>query len=160
EPDPETLWLEARSQVRLQEGVLVLDDTVLDKPHARHIDLVGRHWSGKHKKVVQGIDLVSLVWTDGDRIVPCDYRVYHDAKPATKTAHCRAMVHVAHARGLKPHVPPLLRRVLVRYHEREAEEVAPRRARPCASPRRSTTPSVRSTSARPPSSRAAGAAWS
>jgi putative transposase len=102
EPDPETLWLEAKPQVRLAEGALVLDDTVLDKPHARHIDLVGRHWSGKHKRVVRGIDLVSLVWTDGDRIIPCDYRIYHDAKAATKNDHFRAMIDVAHARGFKP----------------------------------------------------------
>src|SRR5262245_59067866 len=80
EPDPEALWLEARPQVELACGVLVLDDTVLDKPHARHIELVGRHFSGKHRRVVQGICLVSLVWTDGDRIIPCDYRVYHDSK--------------------------------------------------------------------------------
>ncbi len=102
EPDPETLWLEARPHVDLARGVLVLDDTVLDKPHARHIDLVGRHWSGKHKRVVRGIDLVSLVWTDGDRIIPCDYRVYHDAKQATKNDHFRAMIDVAHGRGFKP----------------------------------------------------------
>ena len=43
EPDPEPLWLEARPQARLAEGALVLDDTVLDKPHAHPIDLVGRH---------------------------------------------------------------------------------------------------------------------
>src|SRR5215207_6672089 len=92
EPDPETLWAEARSQVRLAEGALVLDDTVLDKPYARHIDLVKRHWSGKHHAVVKGIDLVSLVWTDGDRVVPCDYRIYHDAEQATKNDHFRAMI--------------------------------------------------------------------
>ena len=102
EPDPEALWQEARPQVRLAEGALVLDDTVLDKPHAKHIDLVGRHWSGKHKRVVRGIDLVSLVWTDGDRIVPCDYRVYHDARQATKNDHFRAMLDAAHARGFRP----------------------------------------------------------
>src|SRR5262245_54707036 len=104
EPDPETLWREARPHVALAQGVLVLDDTVLDKPYARHIDLVGRHWSGKHKRVVRGIDLVSLVWTDGDRIVPCDYRVYHDAKQATKNDHFRAMIDTAHGRGFRPQV--------------------------------------------------------
>lgn len=104
EPDPETLWREAKPQVRLAEGALVLDDTVLDKPYARRMDLVGRHWSGKHKRVVQGIDLVSLVWTDGDRILPCDYRIYHDAKQATKNDHFRTMIGVAHARGLKPEI--------------------------------------------------------
>ena len=102
EPDPQALWLEARPQVRLTEGVLVLDDSVLDKPHARHIDLVGRHWSGKHHAVVRGIDLVSLVWSDGDRIIPCDYRIYHDAKQATKNDHFRGMIDVAVARGFRP----------------------------------------------------------
>lgn len=102
EPDPETLWQEARPQVRLGDGVLVLDDTVLDKPYARKIELVGRHWSGKHHAVVKGIDLVSLVWTDGDRIIPCDYRIYHDKKEATKNDHFRAMADAAETRGFKP----------------------------------------------------------
>src|SRR5215213_1055436 len=102
EPDPDALWQEAKGQVDLAEGVLVVDDTVLDKPHARHIDLVGRHWSGKHRRVVQGIDLVSLAWTDGDRIIPCDYRVYHDRQEATKNDHFRAMIDAAHGRGFRP----------------------------------------------------------
>jgi putative transposase len=102
EPDADTLWQEARSQVALAEGVLVLDDSVLDKPYARHIDLVKRHWSGKHHRVVRGIDLVSLLWTDGDRHIPCDYRIYHDAKEATKNDHFRAMLHAAYARGFRP----------------------------------------------------------
>jgi hypothetical protein len=101
EPDPEALWAEAKPQVDLAAGALVLDDTVLDKPYARHIALVGRHWSGKHHAVVKGIDLVSLVWTDGDRAVPCDYRIYHD-KQETKNDHFRAMIDVAHARGFRP----------------------------------------------------------
>jgi putative transposase len=102
EPDPETLWQEARAQVTLDAGVLVLDDTVLDKPYAKHIDLVGRHWSGKHHAVVQGIDLVSLLWSDGDRHLPCDYRIYYDAKKATKNDHFRDMIRVAHERGFRP----------------------------------------------------------
>ena len=102
EPDPETLWQEARPQVTLEAGVLVLDDSVLDKPYAKHIELVGRHWSGKHHAVVQGIDLVSLLWSDGDRHLPCDYRIYHDAKKATKNDHFRDMVVAAHGRGFRP----------------------------------------------------------
>jgi putative transposase len=72
EPDPEALWLEAAPRIRLDEGILVLDDSTLDKPYARHMDLVGWHWSGKHHAVVKGINLLTLVWTDGDRHVPCD----------------------------------------------------------------------------------------
>ncbi|MBY0229544.1 MAG: transposase [Gemmataceae bacterium] len=102
EPEPAILREEARPRIRLGEGVLVFDDTVLDKPYARKIDLVGRHWSGKHKRVVQGIDLVSMAWTDGDRIAPCDCRICHDKKEATKNDHFRAMADAAQERGSRP----------------------------------------------------------
>lgn len=53
-------------------SILVLDDTTLDKPYARHMDLVTRHWSGKHRQVVAGINLLTLLWTAGDRLLPID----------------------------------------------------------------------------------------
>jgi hypothetical protein len=40
EPDPETLWQEVAPQVRKTEGFLVLDDSTLDKPYSRQIELV------------------------------------------------------------------------------------------------------------------------
>src|SRR3954447_4639376 len=52
-PHPPTLWRGAKGRVDLGPGVWVLDDTVLNNPSARHIDLVGRHWSGKHHAVVK-----------------------------------------------------------------------------------------------------------
>ena len=55
--------------------MLVLDDTTLDKPYARHMGLVTRHWSGKHHAVVPGIHLLTLLWTDGQHLVPVDYRL-------------------------------------------------------------------------------------
>src|SRR6187402_3490771 len=65
EPDPDALWEEVRPLLRTTGGILVLDDSVLDKPFARHMGLVGYHWSGRHKRVVRGIDLMTLLWTDG-----------------------------------------------------------------------------------------------
>src|SRR5689334_21476059 len=50
EPDPGALWDEVRP-VLPAAGVLVFDDTVLDKPHARHMGLVGRFYSGRHIRV-------------------------------------------------------------------------------------------------------------
>ena len=79
EPDSETLWIEVQPDVRRTAGVLVLDDSVLDKPYARKMDLVHHTWSGKHHRVVKGIDLLTLLWTDGHRHLPCDYRI--DDKP-------------------------------------------------------------------------------
>ena len=103
EPDPATLWREARPMVHRTGGLLVLDDSTLDKFHAKKIELVGRHWSGKHKRVVWGINLITLVWTDGDRVVPCDYRLYDKAKDGlTKNDHFLAMLKEAEARGFGP----------------------------------------------------------
>ncbi len=50
EPDAATLWREAKSQVNLSQGILVIDDSTLDKPYARMMELVVRHWSGKHHR--------------------------------------------------------------------------------------------------------------
>jgi putative transposase len=58
EPDPETLWREIAPHVDRSGGVLVIDDSTLDKPYARHMGLVTRHWSGKHRAVVRGINSI------------------------------------------------------------------------------------------------------
>jgi putative transposase len=103
EPDSEDLWTETQPLIRLDDGVLVLDDSTLDKPHARFMPLVGTHWSGKHHRVVRGINLLTTLWTDGEALYPCDYRVYRktvDLK--TKNDHFRDMLDVAAQRGLKP----------------------------------------------------------
>jgi putative transposase len=102
EPDPDALWDEVRPLIRTTGGVLVLDDSVLDKPFARHVGLVGYHWSGRHKRVVRGIDLVTLLWTDGDALWPADYRLVNPAEAATKNDLFRELVRAAKARGLSP----------------------------------------------------------
>ena len=51
--------------MRREEGVLVLDDTTLDKPYAKGMELVSRHWSGKPGLVVCGINLLTLLWPAG-----------------------------------------------------------------------------------------------
>ena len=76
-PDSERLWQEVEPLVERRMGALVIDDTTLDKPYASKMALVTRHWSGKHGRVVQGINLISLVWTmDGCRL-PSDFRLYN-----------------------------------------------------------------------------------
>jgi hypothetical protein len=102
EPDPGALWLEAEPLVDRAQGVLVLDDSTLDKPYARKIELVTRHWSGKHRGVVRGINLITLLWTDGDRKIPCDYRLYSKADGKTKNDHFWEMMLMAKGRGFAP----------------------------------------------------------
>ena len=60
-PDSQALWQEVQPLVDLDKGVLVLDDSTLDKPYAAQMALVSRHWSGKHRAVVKGINLISLI---------------------------------------------------------------------------------------------------
>jgi putative transposase len=103
EPDAETLWREARTQINLSRGILVIDDSTLDKPYAKKMELVVRHWSGKHHAVVSGINLITLLWTDGDRHVPVDYRVFDKKRDGlTKNDHFSAMVKAAAGRGFQP----------------------------------------------------------
>ncbi len=103
DPDPTPLWKEAQQHVVLHDGLLIIDDTTLDKPYAQHIALVHRHWSGKHHRVVPGINLVTLLWSDGIDALPGDYRLYD--KPVdgvTKNDHFRAMLTSAKDRGFDP----------------------------------------------------------
>lgn len=100
-PDTVALWQEVEPLVNKQSGLLVLDDTTLDKPHARKMDLVTRHWSGKHRQVVTGINLMTLLWTDGQAAVPCDCRLY-EKDGATKNDHFIAMLATAKERGFAP----------------------------------------------------------
>ena len=84
----ERLWQEAKEQVDLSKGVLIADDSTLDKWYSRQIELVTRHWSGKHKRVVSGINLLTLLWTDGERYIPVGYRIYNKKKDGlTKNDH-------------------------------------------------------------------------
>ncbi|MEL6179803.1 MAG: IS701 family transposase, partial [Myxococcota bacterium] len=54
EPGSDTLWAEVEPFVDKSSGWLIVDDTTLDKPYGPHIELVTRHWSGKHRAVVDG----------------------------------------------------------------------------------------------------------
>src|SRR5512134_2063075 len=102
-PDSEALWAEVQACIDLLKGLVVIDDTTLDKPYASQMALVSRHWSGKHQEVVQGINLISLVWTDGDAALPCDYRLYNQASDGlSKNDHFRRLLQHAQARSFDP----------------------------------------------------------
>jgi putative transposase len=102
EPDAEALWAEAEPLVKKYGGGLVIDDSTLDKPYGRTIEPVTRHWSGKHRDVVRGINLITLLWTDGDRKIPVDYRIYSKADGRTKNDHFWEMMLMARGRGFAP----------------------------------------------------------
>jgi hypothetical protein len=51
--------------IRQDEKVLVIDDNTLDKPYSHLVEQVTRHWSGKHKQVGYGINVISTILTVG-----------------------------------------------------------------------------------------------
>ncbi len=103
EPDPEVLWTEAQTQIDLNTGILVLDDSTLEKPYSPFNALLYRHWSGKQQAVVEGVNLITLLWTDGVRCVPVDYRVFDkDRDGKTKNDHFAEMLVEAYQRGFNP----------------------------------------------------------
>ncbi len=104
-PDSAALWAEVQPCIECDKGLLVIDDTTLDKPYANQMALVTRHWSGKQHAVVQGINLISLVWTQGDAAFPCDFRLYNKAEDGlSKNDHFRALLETAKARGFAPNL--------------------------------------------------------
>jgi putative transposase len=101
--DSEPLWDEVRKFIALKEGYLIVDDTVLDKPYSEKIGFVRHQWSGKHHRTVKGIGLISLVWTDGDIVLPIDFRIYNiNEDNKTKNDHFLDMLDKAEERGFKP----------------------------------------------------------
>ncbi len=73
------------------------------KTYAEKIECVQQYWSGKHHAVVEGINLIALLWTKRYRYVPVDHRLNDKAGDAlTKNDHFRAMLAAAHGRGFMP----------------------------------------------------------
>jgi Transposase DDE domain len=102
-PDTDALWNEVNSIVQPEKGFLIADDTLLDKPYAKKMDLVYHQWSGKQHRIVNGINVSTLLWTDGIAMIPVDFRIY-DVKSdgKTKNDHFQDMLHRAKERNFKP----------------------------------------------------------
>src|SRR5919202_4853948 len=63
-------------------GYLIVDDTVVAKPYARLLGEAAWVWSNKDRKVLFGVSVVLLVWTDGQRRIPLAFRVWHKGGPS------------------------------------------------------------------------------
>lgn len=102
-PDTDALWNEVNSIVQPENGFLIADDTLLDKPYAKKMDLVYHQWSGKQHRIVNGINVCTLLWTNGSAMIPVDFRIYDiksDGK--TKNDHFQDMLRIAKERGFEP----------------------------------------------------------
>ena len=101
--EPQDLFNEAKKLLDMVGGTLNVDDTTLDKPYSQKMALVGHFWSGKHHRVVKGLSLVTLYYTDVQgRSLPVNYRVYDKADSKTKNDYFQDMLAEVWAWGLRP----------------------------------------------------------
>lgn len=102
---PSDLFERVQSLCVLSGGTLSVDDSIWDKPYSKpaHNELIGKHYSGKHHRSVQGICLVTLFYTDtlGVRL-PVNYRIYQQEGEKTKNELFRAMLDEVLDWGLAP----------------------------------------------------------
>ena len=100
---PKDMFDEAAQDLCLVGGTLSVDDSVLDKPYSYSVALVSHFWSGKHHRVVKGINLVTLYYTDpAGRHMPVNYRVCDKSEGKTKNDYFREMLIEVLVWGLKP----------------------------------------------------------
>jgi len=100
---PSDLFREVQPTVNLTGGTLSVDDSVLDKPYAHYIALVGHYWSGKHHAVVKGINLITLYYTDPHgQHQPVNFRVYDKTEGKTKNDYFLDMLAEVLTWGLNP----------------------------------------------------------
>ena len=98
--DSTNLWAEVGSRVDLEKGYLVIDDTIIAKPHSdeRRSSLVGKYWSDG---AVKGINLVQMLWVKDQKVIPIDFHIVDKTVAKTKNEIAREMLKRAHKRGFR-----------------------------------------------------------
>ena len=102
---PKDLFEAVKGNLILTAGTLSVDDSVEDKPYRdpSKSAFVDFFWSGKHKRSVKGINLITLYYTDtAGSSYPVNFRLYNKQEGKTKNDYFREMVLEVVEWGLKP----------------------------------------------------------
>ena len=118
EYDSRTLWKEVKPVVRdieEEDGVLIFDDTIQEKPHTDENELICWHHDHAKNRTVKGINLLNCVYHAGQASIPVAFELvrkpilFSDVKTrkvkrkseVTKNEHLRKMLRVCQQNGLK-----------------------------------------------------------
>lgn len=103
---PAELLNQVKHLVAMDSGYLVLDDSTLDKRYSRVNELAKNQYSGNEHGLVYGINTVNLLWTDKEKFIPIDYRIYRkgtvDNQNKNKNQLFREMLKRAVNKGFSP----------------------------------------------------------
>ena len=61
-PNTETLWTDAADRILLRKIILMGNDVILSELYAKIMEFFCRHWSGKHHRIVKGINPITLIY--------------------------------------------------------------------------------------------------
>ena len=76
--DGKTLWQQVKPLVRAiqqADGVLIVDDTIQEKPYTDENDLICWHYDHSQQRSVKGINLLNCVYHAGDVSLPVTYEL-------------------------------------------------------------------------------------
>lgn len=102
---PQDLFDEVSDKIELVGGTVSVDDMVIDKPysHPKKVELIAYFWSGKHHKIVKGINLITLYYTAPNGVsIPVNYRMVNKQEGKTKHEYFLEMLEEVISWGLKP----------------------------------------------------------
>ena len=77
------LWKEVKSTVRQIESdtaVLIVDDTIQEKPHSDENELICWHYDHSTGQTVKGINILNMLYSSGDTKIPVAFELIE--KPA------------------------------------------------------------------------------
>ena len=72
------LWHQVKSVVRTierEDGVLIFDDTIQEKPHTDENELICWHFDHSKNRSVKGLNLLNCIYQAGDVSVPVAYEL-------------------------------------------------------------------------------------
>jgi len=84
-------------------GYLIVDDTVVAKPYARLLGEAAWVWSNKDRKVLFGVSVVLLVWTDGHVRIPLAFRVWQKGRASKYDLALELLSYARNRLKCKPH---------------------------------------------------------
>ena len=102
---PKDLFETVKDVIILEGGTSSIDDSVVDKPYSdpSKSELIRYFWSGKHKRSVKGLNLITLYYTDIlNQSYPVNFRIYDKRDGKTKNDYFLDMLAEVQEWGLKP----------------------------------------------------------
>src|ERR1700730_7821352 len=70
------LWLQAKplyNSIQSDDGVLIIDDSIEEKPYTDENEVIAWHWDHKYNRSIKGINFVSLVYESDKGSAPIGF---------------------------------------------------------------------------------------